>query len=101
MNVVVTLLIFGALTILALLWVARNVRQKRRCRIRPWNRKDTIPLFSIVAMLPIQHRLVCFDASGGQTKLTGLLLTISQALLVPSAFWPWQRTHHSSSSARA
>lgn len=87
---VIALVAYGGLTLLALLWVLGDLHSREMKQVFPWHRRNTVALTLVLALLPVQYFLLRFDASGNQSDVIGVLLTIPQGLLLPWTFWPWR-----------
>ena len=81
-------LLLGAFLVLALLWVARDLRGRRRRSLPHWTRGNSVWLGSLVAMLPIQFVLLRFGPPHGTTDQIGVFVTIAQWMLLAVALRP-------------
>ena len=77
---------WGVLTLLAVVWIVRERRERGLDRMPSWTRKNTVYACIVFALLPIQFFLL---RSGGPNDLKdqiGVVLTILQWILLNFAF---------------
>jgi hypothetical protein len=81
-------LLTGAFLAAALFWVVRD-RRKGGAHVPPaWGRVNTVWLGALIALLPVQFVLLRFGEPHGTTDLVGVIITIVQWMLLPTALRP-------------
>lgn len=82
--------VFGAVTILALIWVIRDFRHSVGRRLPPWNRRN-IRFFGIaLILLPAQFVLMHYGEPTDLTGQIGVLLTMFQWMMINMGMYPWR-----------
>lgn len=75
-----------ALTLLSILWVARDLKRHRAKETPAWTRTNWVLLAIVVSLLPIQFLLLRFGEPHGTKDQIGVVLTMFQWLLLNLAF---------------
>ncbi len=80
--------ITGAFLVASIFWVVRDLRKADRGQVPPWTRANTMGLGSLIALLPVQFVLLRFGPTSGSTDVIGVLITVFQWMLLPTALTP-------------
>ena len=83
-------LVFGAIALASLVWVARDLRRRERREAPPWTGRNTALLIATVSLLPLQLFLLRSGEPHGTTDKIGVVLTMLQWLLLNLSFVPWR-----------
>jgi hypothetical protein len=82
--------LFGGFALLSLLWVVRDLRTRPQKIAPQWNRTNSMILLIVLILLPIQFVLLRFGEQHGQNDQIGVLLTVTQWILISCALFPWR-----------
>ena len=86
---IVAPMISGAVLLLVLVWLFNKRRQHRAGSSMAWTPRNTRLLLIALSILPLQFVLLRFGAQHGLTDKIGLILTITQWVVVNVALFPW------------
>lgn len=79
-------LLFGGLALLSLIWVVRDLRQRRSEDLPVWSRRNRVLLMITFSLLPLQFFLLRFGEPHGTTDQIGVILTMLQWALLNITF---------------
>jgi len=82
-------LFFGGFAVLSVLWVLRDLKNRREKALPAWTVVNRVLLLIAVAFVPIQFVLLRFGEQHGPGDQAGVLLTMLQWLLINLALFPW------------
>jgi hypothetical protein len=81
--------LFGGFALLSILWVLRDLRTQPDKVMPKWNRANSVLLWIVLGLLPIQFVLLRFGEQHGTRDQLGVLLTMTQWILISCALFPW------------
>ncbi len=81
--------LFGGFALLGIRWVITDLPQSRNRSKPEWTPKNKLFLWIVIGMLPLQFVLLRFGEPHGTTDQIGVLLTITQWMLINAALYPW------------
>ncbi len=81
--------LFGGFALLAILWVIRDLRGPRSRHVPAWSARNQRYLWLALGLLPVQFVLLRFGPPHGTTDQIGVLVTLTQWVLINLAFYPW------------
>ena len=79
----------GGFALLSILWVARDLQTRRNKTVPDWGRPNFIFLAIALVLLPVQFMLLRFGEPMSTNDQVGVLLTITQWVLIYLALVPW------------
>lgn len=86
-------LLFGGFFLLALWWVVRDYRRGTSRATPAWTRANSVWLALLGSMLPLQYVLLHFGEPHGLTDKIGVVITVTQCLLLGRIFRPGRVGH--------
>jgi hypothetical protein len=78
--------LFGTLTVMAIIWTSRSLRAGRARLVPPWTAANTRLLAAALALLPVQLVLLRAGSPHGLTDQIGVVLTMLQWAVLNVAF---------------
>ena len=81
----------GGFALLSILWVVRDWRTRGERLVPEWGRVNFIFLSIVLFLLPIQFVLLRFGEPHGTRDQVGVILTMTQWLLINWAMFPWSK----------
>ena len=82
-------LLAGGFALLSIFWVLRDLRTRRETIVPEWTRVNFVLLLIVLSLLPIQFGLLRFGEPHGPRDQVGVLLTMTQWVLINCALFPW------------
>ena len=79
----------GGFALLSILWVVRDLAARREKILPKWSRTNTIFLLIVLGLLPIQFVLLRFGEPHGPRDQVGVILTMTQWILISLTLFPW------------
>lgn len=81
--------LFGGFALLAIFWVLRDLRTRQETVVPEWSRANFVFLLIVLALIPIQFVLLRFGEPHGPRDQVGVILTMTQWILINCALFPW------------
>lgn len=82
----------GTFALLSIYWVWRDLRTRQETIAPEWSRANFVFLLIVLAMLPIQFVLLRFGEPHGTRDQVGVILTMTQWILISCALFPWSKS---------
>ncbi|HZJ42401.1 MAG TPA: hypothetical protein VFD63_01440 [Pyrinomonadaceae bacterium] len=79
-------LFWFVLTLLAIVWIVRDLRERTTQVMPPWTGRNTILMVLVFAVMPVQFYLLRSGGPGDLKDQQGVVLTIAQWILLNFAF---------------
>jgi len=84
--------LFGGFALLSIFWVVRALRTQQKKVVPQWSRANSVLLLIVLALLPIQFVLLRFGEQHGTRDQAGVILTMTQWVIINLALYPWARS---------
>jgi hypothetical protein len=84
-------LLYGGFALLSVVWVVRDLKQKREHLPPAWSRTSGLFLLIAAGLLPIQFYLLRYGVPHGPNDQIGVILTMLQWILINLGLYPWVR----------
>lgn len=84
--------LFGGFALLSIFWVVRDLRTQHKKVVPQWIRANSVLLLIMLALLPIQFVLLRFGEQHGTRDQAGVILTMTQWVIINLALYPWSRS---------
>jgi len=79
----------GGFALLSILWVVRDLRRRQEKVVPKWSRANRVFILIALGLLPIQFVLLRFGEQHGTRDQLGVVLTMTQWVLINLALFPW------------
>jgi hypothetical protein len=79
----------GGFVLLSIFWVLRDLRTRQSRLVPEWSRANFVFLLIVLGLLPIQFVLLRFGEPHGTRDQVGVILTMTQWILINCALFPW------------
>lgn len=79
----------GGFALLSIFWVLRDLRTRPKKVVPEWGRANFVFLLIVLGLLPIQFVLLRFGEPHGTRDQIGVILTMTQWILINVALFPW------------